>query len=454
MAVGPDVLGGAHLGQRGVGDLEQTALLEVGGGDPPASTKVDVEVVAQHVAQHLLGVGAGVELQLGVDGEVVEGQGQGGEDGVGDLVVLESVGAGLGRGLVERRPQQADLHKVVEVSGLERGVLAVVGEAQQLAGLGRQRGVGPQAAHGREAEHGGGGAAAFGAKRGQLGEVGLALATVGHPAEQAEAERGRDPPGQDAALVELAATAHRHGFGEVFGVAALDPRAVCRLLQPVLREAIDDLVRVVGPRIGGAEVEEARRRRGLGLMVAEPARDHTAHPGAIEDPSGGVVLLSAVTTERQRQQHDVAMPGDEALPVEGEVASLLGLQRGEDGVAFADELVKAEGKGGETGLGVAGVVAGHELRPDDLGGGLDVDARELGQLGRSAVETGHRSGRYSYQPSVELLDAEGLLDPARQRVIHEVGVVDRSSVVASAQAPVKSGQVHRITEIEVGGGPT
>ena len=42
--------------------------------------------------------------------------------------------ARVARRAEECRAQQPDLDEVVEVAGLERGVLAVVGEAQELAG--------------------------------------------------------------------------------------------------------------------------------------------------------------------------------------------------------------------------------------------------------------------------------------------------------------------------------
>lgn len=98
-------------------------------------------MVTEHVAKHPLGVGAGVKLQLRIDGVVLEGKVEGTEDGVGELVVLQPVGASVLGGLVEGGPQQADSDEVVEVAGLERGVLAVVGEAEQLLGGGPELGV-------------------------------------------------------------------------------------------------------------------------------------------------------------------------------------------------------------------------------------------------------------------------------------------------------------------------
>ncbi|MER3411713.1 MAG: hypothetical protein C4305_04965, partial [Thermoleophilia bacterium] len=51
VALAPDLLSLGELVQAGVIDLEQAALLEVGGGDPPAPLEVAVEAVAEDVAE-------------------------------------------------------------------------------------------------------------------------------------------------------------------------------------------------------------------------------------------------------------------------------------------------------------------------------------------------------------------------------------------------------------------
>ena len=53
---------------------------------------------------------------------------------LGQVVVGQPVGPGVADRLVEGRSQEADLDEVVEVAGLEAGVLAVVGEGEELAG--------------------------------------------------------------------------------------------------------------------------------------------------------------------------------------------------------------------------------------------------------------------------------------------------------------------------------
>ena len=95
---------------------------------------------------------------------------------------------------VQRAAQLRDLDEVVEVPGLQAGVLPVVDERQQLAGLGGSsaRVDGSQAAHDRwrsarviALER------PSGVEGGQLGEVVAADLLVGHPAAQAERERRR-----------------------------------------------------------------------------------------------------------------------------------------------------------------------------------------------------------------------------------------------------------------------
>ena len=94
----------------------------------------------------------------------------------------------LGR-LVQRRAQQGHLGEVVEVPGLQRGVLPVVGEAQELAGLGLEVAVALQFDERPDRQDRGGRASVVDAERRQLGALGALALGVGDAAGGLEAEQ-------------------------------------------------------------------------------------------------------------------------------------------------------------------------------------------------------------------------------------------------------------------------
>jgi hypothetical protein len=124
----------ANCVERHVVDDEEAGLLEVGLRDAPAAAEVAVEVVAEHLAQRPLGLLALQVLDGGVARVLLERQLQGLEH----CAARARRGAGRSRsggrdGAPQAGAEERDLDEVVEVAGLERGVLAVVGEAEQLA---------------------------------------------------------------------------------------------------------------------------------------------------------------------------------------------------------------------------------------------------------------------------------------------------------------------------------
>ncbi len=151
--VRPDVLGRADVVERLVADLEQAALLEVGGGDAPAPAQVAIEPVSQHVSQGTLGLGGRGEAHLGIACVELDRQVRAHRRPfAASTSCVMPAGSSCSRGRVQGRAQQADLDEVVEVARLEAGVLAIVGEAQQLAcPLGQGR-LAAQLSNGRRAK--------------------------------------------------------------------------------------------------------------------------------------------------------------------------------------------------------------------------------------------------------------------------------------------------------------
>src|SRR5208337_2995314 len=171
MAALPELVGPAEVAKRHVLDFQQSALLEVRRGDSPSSLEVAVYPVADDIPHCLVGVGLLGELDAGLAGIELEREIEGLEDAECQLVVRDSFGTGCQRGLVERGAKQADLNKVVEMAGLERGILAVVGETQKLLRMLLERGILLEHEDDRKAQDCRGGAPAAAGERRQPAEV-------------------------------------------------------------------------------------------------------------------------------------------------------------------------------------------------------------------------------------------------------------------------------------------
>ena len=115
---------------------EQPAVFEVRRSDAPAALQVPIEVVVDDPAQGIVGRVPRRAAHLRVGGIFVEPKLHGIEDAAREIAVAAARCALVLRRLVKRRAQQGHLGEIVEVPGLQRGILPVVGEAEELAGLG------------------------------------------------------------------------------------------------------------------------------------------------------------------------------------------------------------------------------------------------------------------------------------------------------------------------------
>ena len=149
---------------------EQSALFEIREDDAPTAAEVGYGAIEEECLESLFIVTTyRGEDRFGIAvGEFEERQVKRLEDGLAD--------GGVGEGLVRRDferfenggTQLNDLGKVVEVAGLQGGVLHVVGEAQDLLVFGRIASVVETVEDG-EGSDGGGCAAAFAAELSELG---------------------------------------------------------------------------------------------------------------------------------------------------------------------------------------------------------------------------------------------------------------------------------------------
>ena len=139
----PVGVAGAELVERFVLDVEEATLLEVWHREPPASLHVEEHTVGENVTHGALRALLDVELGVGLGRVKLESRSrrearfEGVEEPLRKVSILDAFGTGLRDGGVEAAADEGHLHEVVEVAGLEGGVLAVVGKAQELlcAGL-------------------------------------------------------------------------------------------------------------------------------------------------------------------------------------------------------------------------------------------------------------------------------------------------------------------------------
>jgi len=115
---------------------EQAAVFQVRRGHTPTALEITIEVVVYDAAKGVVGGVLGRAAHFRVGGVFVEPKLHGLEEGAGKFAVTESGAALFLGGLVKRRPEQGYLSEVVEVTGLKRSILPIVGETEELASFG------------------------------------------------------------------------------------------------------------------------------------------------------------------------------------------------------------------------------------------------------------------------------------------------------------------------------
>ena len=117
--------------------VEQADLLQVRHRDPPAALQVEVDPQVHHVAQGGVGAPAQRRVLAGLQRVLAAVQAERAGDRGGDVVVEQAFLA-VGSPLLDAARYSAPrtmvtCDEVVEVTGLQRGVLPVVDEGEQLA---------------------------------------------------------------------------------------------------------------------------------------------------------------------------------------------------------------------------------------------------------------------------------------------------------------------------------
>ena len=323
---------------------------------PPASL-IEPDTVGEYLPQRALGLlqveaaQRGLEQPLGADLRVRPVEAQGALGSNTQLVAAESLRACIPQRTEEARTDKAHEEEVVEVAGLERGVLAIVGETQELSRVGTQPRHGPvhPAQHAGD-EDGGRRAPALCRQRGETRAIARSTAPGG-PAAKAESE----PAGQEPCVrprTDAPVGRDREAPGAGVAVVCLEARlAAGAEIQPRLRVVFvavgEREIGTVG-RVGCQKAEELLLvpvRFGIvprgGWRVVDVTRQER-HGPVLPHQAHRVVLVPAFATEVHGVEALVRVLGQELLAIDGHSSGAGRFDRGVGVSRARDELVQLE----------------------------------------------------------------------------------------------------------------
>lgn len=349
--------------------------------------------------------------------------------------------------MVEGGSELDDLDEVVEVTGLEAGILTVVHEGQKLARLGRDAvcaggAKGTNDARGDDADRAG---ATLFVEGDQLGELAGPQALVGDPALEAEPERSWDERGHDSAL-------GLSGAGDLAGNEVPGRRDQDAARHVTTTGRNDRVARLTGaPREGqavlGHGIDRPLALGGEEQVAVALVRGAHVVPGdemaavAVLGDSDHEVVLAALPAEGERVETFFRVElgvllgrQDGQLVVRGDVPDRRQLRRDVDGSAFGQELMQAEGEQGSSSRLVLSGRAGEQGSPECIAAGLFVLSGDRTELLCGVLD---RRGRASHEPvGLRLLgDPERVLNPRRHRVVHQIGVAQGGCVLNLTARP-------------------
>ena len=119
--------------------LDHAELLEVRVRVPPSASLIEPDAIGQHLPKRALGLlqveaaQRGLEQPFGADLRVRSVEAERALLGNAQLVAAEPLRAGILQCAEKARADEAHEEEVVEMAGLERGVLTVVSEAEKLS---------------------------------------------------------------------------------------------------------------------------------------------------------------------------------------------------------------------------------------------------------------------------------------------------------------------------------
>ncbi len=389
---------GTHVFQSPIAHAKQADVLQVRLDDPPAAAEIFVEPALCQVGERVPDIlrRAGLRVQLGVAGDVPEAE----TARVNDLVrhcVEGQIALPLQR-REKRRAKQGNMNEVVEVPGLERGVLAVVGEGEQLVTRAGRAARVPQE---RRGQHGCRAAPRLAGERGKLAELALA-GRVEFAAVQAKRKRRGLPPHPQSIRMrlcpELSVRQDPDGPGHTItpGPARASPR-----VEPLRGDAI------VAPVVLGWRQHEVAGLIEV-LLVLQADRVRQELRGSAEHM---VIILTALAAEPDGGED--ASPARLNLSFQRMLTPVRRLQRRKERPPLADELVQLEREGSPPVVALQ-FPSPIENLPQPRGAGGRVST---GGFGQGFCRSGQGARHPTPESAIRLgLDTELGLHPSRQRV--------------------------------------
>ena len=358
--VGEQLVVRSELVEAEVLHPDHTELLEVRVRVPPAAPLIEPDAVGQHLPERALGLlqveaaQRGLEQPFGADLRIRPIEAERVLRGGAQRIAPKPRRSRILQCAEEARADEAHEEEVVEMAGLERGVLAVVGEAEELARVAVQSRPGAvHPAQNAADEYGGRRAAALRRERGEAGAVArrpaLRVAATEAEAEPAGQEPQRRPRTDAPVGRDLEASGAR------VAVVGLDPRvAGGGQLDPGLRIV---LVAVGEPEVGiVGRVRRQETELPLGMCpvrvlvgfvrpgrwrVVDVAREEDGTPFLLHQPHR-VVLVATLATEVHGVQALVRVAGEKLLAIDRHFACARRLDRRIAVAGARDELVELE----------------------------------------------------------------------------------------------------------------
>ena len=231
---------------------------------------------------------------------------------------------------------------------LQGGVLAVVAEGQQFAGVIRDLVFreAEQLAQHRQAQGGGGGASALGIQAAELAELAAAHVVL-HPAAGAEAETAFEEPGWGSVTARASIRFDPARHRSELPVGALEHQLAAFVgFQPAIGEpGLLQILHLIGTLCIGHQVAVDHIPFPQARFIGELTRLEPLRPAVMQLRPDRVELLPATAAEHHRVQQGLAA-GIRLilLTLEGQIAPARSLQAGMHITAGRDKLVQAEGK--------------------------------------------------------------------------------------------------------------
>ena len=338
---------------------DHAELLQVRIRVPPAASLIEPDAVGQYLPQRALGLlqveaaERGLQQPLGANLRVRPVEAERALLGDSKLVAAEPVRAGILECAEKARADEADEEEVVEVAGLERRVLTVVGEAEDLSRVAVHRRGCVHPAQCAPDQHGGRRAAALRRERRKPRAV-ARCAALGVPAAEAEPELAGQEP-RSRVRTDAPVGRDHEAAGTRVAVVLLEPRTASSI---ELEPGLGVVILPVGERergiVGRMRRQEAERPLGPRIVrisvgfvlpgrwcVVDVAREEDRLSLLLHQPNR-VILVAALAAKVHGVEALVRVAGEELLAIDRHRPRTRRLECRVGVAGAGDELVELE----------------------------------------------------------------------------------------------------------------